>query len=57
MQKTSWISLARQKIGRFFHRVGKKDFHASLLLSGNDIKGEDGVDGFKGVGLVVCKIA
>jgi len=57
MQKTSWISWARQKIGRFFHRVGKKDFHASLLFSGNDIKGEDGVDGFKGVGLVVCKIA
>jgi len=39
----------------FFHRVGKKDFHASLLVSGNDVKAEAGVDGSKSVGLVVCK--
>jgi hypothetical protein len=47
--------LAHQKIGRYFHRVGKKDFHTGVLVSGNDVKGEDGVDGSKSVGLVVCK--
>jgi hypothetical protein len=46
---------AHQKNGRYFHRVGEKDFHAGLLVLGNDVNGEDGADGSKIVGLILCK--
>ena len=33
----------------------RKIFHAGVLVSGIDVKGEGGLDGSKRVGLVVCK--